>query len=48
MMNYWGLDLGDGESTVACARGEGQSSPEVLPVDGSRVVLSAWALMKNG
>lgn len=48
MMNYWGFDLGDGESTVACARGEGQSSPEVLPVDGSRVVLSAWALMKNG
>ena len=48
MMYYWGFDLGDGESTVARARGEGQSSPEVVPVDGSRVVLSAWALMKNG
>lgn len=47
-MLYWGFDLGDGESTVARVRGEGQSSPEVVPVDGSRVLLTAWALMKNG
>ena len=48
MMYYWGFDLGDGESTVARARGEGHAGPDVIPVDGSRVVLSAWALMKNG
>ena len=47
-MFYWGFDLGDGESTVARVRGEGQSSPETVPVDGSRVLLTAWALMKNG
>ncbi len=47
-MLYWGFDLGDGESTVARVRGEGQSSPETVPVDGSRVLLTAWALMKNG
>ena len=47
-MIYWGFDLGDGESTVARVRGEGASSPEVVPVDGSRVLLTAWALMKNG
>ena len=47
-MFYWGFDLGDGESTIARVRGEGQSSPETVPVDGSRVLLTAWALMKNG
>ena len=47
-MIYWGFDLGDGESTVARVRGEGQSSPETVPVEGSRVLLTAWALMKNG
>ena len=31
-MIYWGFDLGDGESTVARVRGEGQSSPETVPV----------------
>ncbi len=47
-MLYWGFDLGDGESTVARVQGEGQSSPEIVPVEGSRVLLTAWALMKNG
>ena len=47
-MLYWGFDLGDGESTVARVPGEGQSSPVTVPVDGSRVLLTAWALMKNG
>ena len=40
-MIYWGFDLGDGESTVARVRGEGQSSPETVPVEGSRVLLTA-------
>ena len=48
MMNYWGFDLGDGESTVARVPGEGPYSPEVVPVEGSPVLLTAWALMKNG
>ena len=47
-MLYWGFDLGDGESTVARVHGEGQSSPEIVPVEGRRVFLTAWALMKNG
>ena len=48
MMNYWGFDLGDGESTVARVPGEGPYSPEVVPVEGSPVLLTAWALMKIG
>lgn len=47
-MYYWGFDLGDGESTVARASGEGESRPEIVPVDGGEVLLTAWALMKNG
>ncbi|MBR3294597.1 MAG: Hsp70 family protein [Oscillospiraceae bacterium] len=48
MMTYWGFDLGDGESTVARVQAEGQTRPEIVPVDGSPVLITAWALMKNG
>ena len=46
-MLYWGFDLGDGESAVACTDGEG-GLPAVVPVGGKKVTLTAWAVMKSG
>ena len=47
-MLYWGFDLGDGESAVARVQGEGHDTPEVVEIDGRKVVITAWAVMKNG
>lgn len=47
-MLYWGFDLGDGESAVARVNGEGLAAPEIVEIDGRRVVITAWAVMKNG
>ena len=47
-MYFWGFDLGDGESAVARVGEEGMRLPEIVEVDGSRVFITAWALMKNG
>ena len=46
-MLYWGFDLGDGESAIACTDGEG-GLPAVVPVGGKKVTLTAWAVMKSG
>ena len=47
-MLFWGFDLGDGESAVA-RTGEGErSAPEIMEVEGRKVFLTAWALMKSG
>ena len=48
MMHYWGFDLGDGESTLARVRGEGTSYPEIIDVDGKKVTITVWAVMRNG
>ncbi len=47
-MLFWGFDLGDGESAVARTGQEGQGAPEIMEVEGRRVFLTAWALMKSG
>ena len=47
-MLYWGFDLGDGESAVARVNGEGLTAPEIVEIDGRRVVITAWAVMKSG
>ncbi|MCR5088598.1 MAG: Hsp70 family protein [Oscillospiraceae bacterium] len=47
-MQYWGFDLGDGESTLARVSGDGQTLPEIVPVDGNKVTITVWAVMKNG
>ena len=47
-MYYWGFDLGDGESTLARVRGDGQSYPEIIDVDGKKVTITVWAVMRNG
>ena len=48
MMNYWGFDLGDGESTLARVGSEGLTSPEIVDVDGKKVIITVWAVMRNG
>ncbi len=46
-MQYWGYDLGDGESAVARTDGEG-GLPQVVAIGGKAVTLTAWAVMKSG
>ena len=45
---YWGFDLGDGESTIARADGQSRTAPEIVPVDGKRVTITVWAVMRSG
>ena len=47
-MNYWGFDLGDGESAIARTGDTGQTTPEIVEVEGNKVFITAWALMKSG
>ena len=47
-MNYWGFDLGDGESTLARVGSTGVSYPEIIDVDGKKVTITVWAVMRNG
>ena len=42
MMNYWGFDLGDGESTLARVGSGGVSYPEIVDVDGKKVTITVW------
>jgi len=47
-MQYWGFDLGDGESAIARV-GSGESRfPEIVEVDGKKIVITVWAVMSNG
>ena len=47
-MNYWGFDLGDGESTLARVGSTGVSYPQIIDVDGKKVTITVWAVMRNG
>ena len=47
-MLYWGFDLGDGESTLARVDGDGRNYPEIIDVDGKKVTITVWAVMRNG
>ena len=46
-MIYWGFDLGDGESTIARVSSESRT-PEIVEVEGKKVTITVWAVMKNG
>ena len=46
-MYYWGFDLGDGESSVARVDSE-RGLPEIVEIEGKKIVITAWAVMKNG
>jgi len=47
-MQFWGFDLGDGESTLARVSGEGKSFPETVEVEGNKVIITVWAIMRDG
>ena len=47
-MLYWGFDLGDGESTLARVDSDGKNYPEIIEVDGKKVTITVWAVMRNG
>ena len=47
-MQYWGFDLGDGESTLARVSSEGKSYPEIVEVEGNKVIITVWAIMRDG
>ena len=46
-MQYWGFDLGDGESAVARVDSSGRL-PEVVDVDGKKITITVWAMMPSG
>ena len=46
-MLYWGFDLGDGESSIARVDGE-RGLPEIIEIEGKKIIITAWAVMKNG
>ncbi len=48
MMQYWGFDLGDGESAVARVGGGENRAPEIVEIDGKKIVITVWAVMPNG
>ncbi|MBQ8076457.1 MAG: hypothetical protein IJ237_10830 [Oscillospiraceae bacterium] len=48
MMQYWGFDLGDGESAVARTGTAARGYPEIVRVEGNKVTITVWAVMKNG
>ena len=47
-MQYWGFDLGDGESAVARVGGGESRLPEIVEIDGKKIVITVWAVMPNG
>ena len=47
-MQYWGFDLGDGESTLARVSSEGKHFPEIVEVEGNKVIITVWAIMRDG
>ena len=47
-MQYWGFDLGDGESTLARVSSEGKNFPEIVEVEGNKVIITVWAIMRDG
>lgn len=48
MMQYWGFDLGDGESAVARVGGGESRFPEIVEVDGKKIIITVWSVMANG
>ena len=48
MERYYGFDLGDAESAVACAGKEASEEPKILPVSGAPSFITAYARMADG
>ena len=47
-MQYWGFDLGDGESALARVGSDGLNRPDIVEVEGRKVTITVWAVMANG
>ena len=47
-MQYWEFDLGDGESAVARVGDRESRVPEIVEIDGKKIVITVWAVMPNG
>ena len=48
MDRFFGFDLGDAESAVARLEKEDQAAPEMLPVQGSKSFITAYAVLAGG
>ena len=48
MDRFYGFDLGDAESAVARLNKENQQIPEMLPIGGSKSIITAYALLNSG
>ena len=48
VMEFFGVDMGDGESAVSWLRSDTQTEPQMLEICGSRSILSALGIMKDG
>ncbi|MBQ7680098.1 MAG: hypothetical protein IJT34_09665 [Butyrivibrio sp.] len=47
-MYYWGFDIGDGESAIARLESGTEAPPQIIPIAGEPLQITAWAVMPNG
>lgn len=48
VMEFFGVDMGDGESAVSWLRSDTQTEPQMLEIRGSKSIISALGMMKDG
>ena len=47
VMEFFGVDMGDGESAVSWLRSDTQTEPQMLEIRGSKSIISALGMMKD-
>ena len=48
MLRHYGFDLGDAESAVSVTTRDNHGDPEILPVNGAKSFISAFAVTRSG
>lgn len=48
VMEFFGVDVGDGESAVSWLRSDTQTEPQMLEIRGSKSIISALGVLKDG
>ena len=48
VMDFYGVDVGDGESAVSWSRSDTQTEPQMLEIRGSKSILSALGMLRDG
>ena len=48
VMEFFGVDMGDGESAVSWLRSDTQTEPQMLEIRGNKSIISALGIMKDG